>query len=129
MPIAIYHCVRMVGSIIEDEDEEGTEKRLLCLDPLTSRFMMGEEMGIVAVVDSLAVLREQSMWRQSGTDWDVPRRPEKFSLSGEDSGIPPTRLGFIARSPAHNPRSASAVTGWDSRDACGNERTAQQIHG
>ena len=44
---------------------------------------MGQQMGVVALVDSLAVLREQSIWRQNGTDWDVPRRPDKFKLSGE----------------------------------------------
>lgn len=40
-------------------------------------------MGIVAVVDSLAILRQDSMWRQDGTDWDVPRKPDRFNLSGE----------------------------------------------
>lgn len=47
------------------------------------RFMMGKEMGIVAVVDSLSVLRQHSMWRQNGSEWELPRRPEKFGLGGE----------------------------------------------
>lgn len=40
-------------------------------------------MGIVAVVDSLTILRQDSMWRQDGTDWDMPRKPDRFNLSGE----------------------------------------------
>eukprot|EP00903_Cladosiphon_okamuranus_P021747 g19995.t1 len=44
------------------------------------KFMMGQHMGVVAVIDSLAVLREQSIWRQNPTDLARPSRPRIFKL-------------------------------------------------
>lgn len=40
-------------------------------------------MGVVAMVDSLAVLRQQSIWRQNPADLGRPSRPEVFKLAGE----------------------------------------------
>lgn len=44
---------------------------------------MGQDMGVVAVVDTLAVLREQSIWRQNPADLARPSRPPYFKLTGE----------------------------------------------
>lgn len=51
--------------------------------PFLSRFMMGQDMGVVAVVDSLAVLREKSVWRQNPADLAMPSMPAVFKLAGE----------------------------------------------
>lgn len=44
---------------------------------------MGQDMGVVAMVDSLAVLRQQSIWRQNPADLGRPSRPDVFKLAGE----------------------------------------------
>lgn len=41
------------------------------------------ELGVVAFVDSLAVLKDKRMWRQALTDVDLPVRPKKFNLGCE----------------------------------------------
>lgn len=41
------------------------------------------KLGVVAFVDSLAVLKDWRMWRQDLTDVNVPVRPSTFKLEGE----------------------------------------------
>lgn len=53
------------------------------IPPKNNRFMMGQDLGVVAIVDSLKVLKEQSMWKQSEPDEDMPIRPNTFKLSGK----------------------------------------------
>lgn len=43
-----------------------------------------ERAGVVAFVDTLAVLRDKAVWRQSGDDLTVPLRPRSFSLKSEE---------------------------------------------
>ncbi|CAM9655915.1 unnamed protein product [Ectocarpus fasciculatus] len=47
-----------------------------------SRFMMGQDMGVVSVVDSLKCLKEDSLWRQRASDFNMPTRPNTFKLGG-----------------------------------------------
>eukprot|EP00904_Undaria_pinnatifida_P013739 jgi/Undpi1/9496/HiC_scaffold_27.g11952.m1 len=104
------------------------------------KFMMGQQMGVVALVDSLAVLREQSIWRQNGTDWDVPRRPDKFKLSGAHTALgdvtglervlsaPGIRERWVAargeRSP-HLPDFGAAILGGDAGRSAGKRPTRE----
>ncbi|CAM9697670.1 unnamed protein product [Scytosiphon promiscuus] len=46
------------------------------------RFMMGQRMGVVAVVDSLAILRDYSLWRQNHMDLFMPTKPPNYKLGG-----------------------------------------------
>lgn len=45
--------------------------------------MMGHDMGVVCIVDSLRCLKENSLWRQKASDFHMPTRPKKFKLGGE----------------------------------------------
>ncbi|CAM9304219.1 unnamed protein product, partial [Ectocarpus sp. 12 AP-2014] len=47
-----------------------------------SRFMMGQDMGVVCIIDSLRCLKENSLWRQKASDFHMPTRPENFKLGG-----------------------------------------------
>ncbi|CAN0150927.1 unnamed protein product [Ectocarpus sp. 6 AP-2014] len=47
-----------------------------------SRFMMGQDMGVVCIVDSLRCLKESSLWRQKASDFHMPTRPKNFKLGG-----------------------------------------------
>ena len=49
---------------------------------------MGQDMGVVAVVDSLTVLKQHSVWRQNPADFARPSRPPAFKLTGEDDTWP-----------------------------------------
>lgn len=59
------------------------DRAVCCCCGVFSSFMMGQEMGVVAVVDSLAVLREKSIWRQNPADLARPSTPPNFKLAGE----------------------------------------------
>ena len=44
---------------------------------------MGQDMGVVSIVDSLKCLKEDSLWRQRASDLYMPTRPKNFKLGGE----------------------------------------------
>lgn len=44
---------------------------------------MGRDMGVVAVVDSLKILRGDTVWRQKNEGYTVPIKPGEFNLGGE----------------------------------------------
>lgn len=55
------------------------------------------KLGVLAFVDTLVVLRDKRMWRQSDADLDMPGRPRSFNLGGESRRSLPFHLENITR--------------------------------